>query len=184
MTKTRWLAAASALSLLTLAACQVRVGRQQCRRCRRSGDRGGGRRPRQARPDRDERRHLLPHRRGARGGQSADPGRRLHERNLQAPDDPGLRPAARRRRGQERQRLLAKFDAFYGPWDPIEDKAPFFGGKPKPAGAGFYPADLTKEEFDTYLAANPGRARGADQPLYGGQAQGRQARRRALQPGI
>src|SRR5918995_4433792 len=54
--------------------------------------------------------------------------------------------------------LLEKFDAFFGPWDPVNDNAPFFGGKPKPAGAGFYPADLTKEEVDRYLAANPGEA--------------------------
>ena len=51
--------------------------------------------------------------------------------------------------------LLEKFDAFFGPWDPIEDGNPFFGGQPKPPGAGFYPADLTKEEFDRYLAAHP-----------------------------
>jgi len=54
--------------------------------------------------------------------------------------------------------LLARFDAFFGPWDPIEDDKPFFGNRPKPPGAGFYPADLTKEEFDKYLAANPGEA--------------------------
>ncbi|HET9460052.1 MAG TPA: hypothetical protein VFO51_08745 [Sphingomicrobium sp.] len=54
--------------------------------------------------------------------------------------------------------LLARFDAFFGPWDPIDDDKPFFGNQPKPPGAGFYPADLTKEEFDKYLAANPGEA--------------------------
>jgi len=54
--------------------------------------------------------------------------------------------------------LLEKFDAFFGPWDPIEDGVPLFGGKPKPAGAGFYPADLTKEAFDRYLAAHPDEA--------------------------
>jgi hypothetical protein len=53
--------------------------------------------------------------------------------------------------------LLAKFDQFYGPWDPMEEGKPFFGGAAKPAGAGFYPADLTKEEFDAYLAKNPGQ---------------------------
>ena len=52
-------------------------------------------------------------------------------------------------------KLLEKFDAFYGPWDPIEEGKPFFGDKPKPAGAGFYPADLTKEAFDKYLADHP-----------------------------
>jgi hypothetical protein len=54
--------------------------------------------------------------------------------------------------------LLERFDAFFGPWDPINDGEAFFGGKPKPPGAGFYPADLTKEEFDKYLAAHPGEA--------------------------
>jgi len=60
--------------------------------------------------------------------------------------------------------LLEKFDAFFGPWDPIEDGAPFFGGRPKPPGAGFYPADLTKEEFDRYLAANPDEAEALTSP--------------------
>ena len=52
-------------------------------------------------------------------------------------------------------KLLEKFDAFYGPWDPIEEGKPFFGDKAKPAGAGFYPADLTKEAFDKYLVEHP-----------------------------
>ena len=52
-------------------------------------------------------------------------------------------------------KLLEKFDAFFGPWDPIEEGKPFFGDKAKPAGAGFYPADLTKEAFDKYLAEHP-----------------------------
>ena len=54
--------------------------------------------------------------------------------------------------------LLERFDAFFGPWDPINDGEAFFGGKPKPPGAGFYPTDLTKEEFDKYLAAHPDEA--------------------------
>ena len=52
-------------------------------------------------------------------------------------------------------KLLERFDAFFGPWDPIEEGKPFFGGQAKPAGAGFYPADLTKEAFDKYLAEHP-----------------------------
>jgi hypothetical protein len=55
----------------------------------------------------------------------------------------------------DRDRLLQKFDAFFGPWDPIEDDKPFFGTTPRPDGAGFYPPDLTKAEFDAYLAAHP-----------------------------
>jgi len=60
--------------------------------------------------------------------------------------------------------LLKKFDAFFGPWDEVNDDKPFFGNQPKPPGAGFYPADLTKEEFDNYLAANPGEAEALTSP--------------------
>ncbi len=54
--------------------------------------------------------------------------------------------------------LLEKFDAFFGPWDPLDDDKPFFGNTPRPVGAGFYPTDLTKEAFDAYLAAHPSEA--------------------------
>jgi hypothetical protein len=57
----------------------------------------------------------------------------------------------------QRPLLLEKFDAFFGPWDPIEEDRPFFGSTPRPDGAGFYPADLTKAEFESYLDANPGQ---------------------------
>jgi hypothetical protein len=37
----------------------------------------------------------------------------------------------------------------YGPWDRLDGDAPFVAGVgPRPPGANFYPADMTKEEFD------------------------------------
>ncbi len=37
----------------------------------------------------------------------------------------------------------------YGPWDRLEGNAPFVAGAgPKPPGAGFYPLDMTKDEFE------------------------------------
>jgi hypothetical protein len=60
--------------------------------------------------------------------------------------------------------LLDRFDTFFGPWDSLEEDKAFFGGKPKPAGAGFYPADLSKQQFDAYLAANPGEAQALTSP--------------------
>ncbi|MCK5663946.1 MAG: hypothetical protein KAI17_10685, partial [Thiotrichaceae bacterium] len=37
----------------------------------------------------------------------------------------------------------------YGPWDRLNGNTPYFKGvKAKPAGANFYPADMTKAEFD------------------------------------
>jgi hypothetical protein len=44
----------------------------------------------------------------------------------------------------------------YGPWDRLRGNAPFLPGVgPKPAGARFYPADITKAEFDDAAAQNP-----------------------------
>jgi hypothetical protein len=39
----------------------------------------------------------------------------------------------------------------YGPWERLKNNQPFIEGVgPKPAGANFYPADMTKEEFDAW----------------------------------
>ncbi len=55
------------------------------------------------------------------------------------------------------QRRLAEIH--YGPWDRRDDNVPFIAGfGPKPAGAGFYPADMTKEEFEAACAVSPERA--------------------------
>jgi hypothetical protein len=46
----------------------------------------------------------------------------------------------------------------YGPWDRLADDAPFIKGVgPKPLGANFYPADMSKEEFEAaYLPGKKG----------------------------
>ena len=45
----------------------------------------------------------------------------------------------------------------YGPWDRLDGNAPFIPGVgPKPEGAGFYPADMTKAEFDSAAAGARG----------------------------
>lgn len=39
----------------------------------------------------------------------------------------------------------------YGPWDELDNQKPFIEGtQPKPAGAQFYPADMSKEEFEQF----------------------------------
>ncbi len=43
----------------------------------------------------------------------------------------------------------------YGPWDRLDANAPFLeDAGPKPAGANFYPTDMTKEEFDNSTLAD------------------------------
>jgi peptidase M49-like protein len=50
---------------------------------------------------------------------------------------------------------LALFRIEAGPWDRIDRNAPFIGTEPKPPGAGFYPADMTKKEFGDWLELHP-----------------------------
>jgi len=48
----------------------------------------------------------------------------------------------------DRYRRFARIN--YGPWDRLEANEPFVESMgPKPAGANFYPADITKEEFES-----------------------------------
>ncbi len=50
---------------------------------------------------------------------------------------------------------LSLFRMHAGPWDRLDGNAPFIGSKPKPPGAAFYPADLTKEELERWVSAHP-----------------------------
>ncbi len=51
--------------------------------------------------------------------------------------------------------VLHYFRIMYGPWDRLEEHQPFWGEYEKPLGAGFYPEDLTKEEFEDWLVHHP-----------------------------
>jgi len=42
-----------------------------------------------------------------------------------------------------------------GPWDRLLDFEPFIDDIPHPDGAGFYPEDMTKEEFEGWVKAHP-----------------------------
>ncbi|HED10946.1 MAG TPA: peptidase [Caldithrix abyssi] len=54
--------------------------------------------------------------------------------------------------GRARQ---AYFDIMYGPFDRLDHDKPFYGTASKPAGANFYPADMSKEEFESWLESHP-----------------------------
>jgi len=43
----------------------------------------------------------------------------------------------------------------FGPFDRQDENRPFIGTARKPAGAAFYPADLSREEFETFLGRHP-----------------------------
>jgi len=53
------------------------------------------------------------------------------------------------------QPYLDFFRIMYGPWNRLDHDKPFLNDRAKPAGAGFYPPDMTKEEFEAAMAKNP-----------------------------
>lgn len=56
--------------------------------------------------------------------------------------------------GDDELRRFAEIN--YGPWDRLAGNAPFIEGVgPKPAGANFYPADMTVAEFEAAVAESP-----------------------------
>ncbi len=50
---------------------------------------------------------------------------------------------------------LAMFNLHFGPCDGLEGDASFIEGMECTKGGGFYPVDMTKEEFEAHIAANP-----------------------------
>ncbi|MGZ8307403.1 MAG: dipeptidyl-peptidase 3 family protein [Allosphingosinicella sp.] len=72
-------------------------------------------------------------------------------------DNPTVRAEIARSQHPRKAALLDMFDLHFGPWDTLAENHPFYGGEKMPAGAGFYPTDLTKADFDAYLSANPGQ---------------------------
>ncbi len=51
--------------------------------------------------------------------------------------------------------ILDLFDLHFGPWDTLDHNKPFYGDTPMPEGAAFYPADMTREEFEGWIEAHP-----------------------------
>ena len=76
----------------------------------------------------------------------------LRQRSI---DNPTIRAEIARSQHSQKAALLDMFDLHFGPWDTLAENHPFYGGEKMPAGAGFYPRDLTKADFDAYLAAHP-----------------------------
>lgn len=47
------------------------------------------------------------------------------------------------------------FEINFGPWDRLSGMEPFIGTRAHPAGAGFYPEDMTKDEFNSWIQQHP-----------------------------
>ena len=163
MTKTHWLAAASALSILTLAACEIATTNGSNTATPAAGTAPAAATEKLARiemkPDTsfltaEEREvvNLL--------NQAANLMSEIYKRQ-HTPDYDRLRAEVV---ATNDPALLDRFDTFFGPWDSLDEDKPFFGNRPMPPGAGFYPADLTKAQFDAYLAAHPDQSEALTSP--------------------
>ncbi|GAB4126883.1 MAG: hypothetical protein Kow00104_12130 [Rhodothalassiaceae bacterium] len=75
--------------------------------------------------------------------------RQVHE------DNPALRAEIAASERPDRDALLDMFDLHFGVWDTLDEYRPFYGDIPYPEGAGFYPADMTRAEFEDWIAAHP-----------------------------
>lgn len=67
------------------------------------------------------------------------------------PGNPQLRNAV----AQLEKPYQEMFQVMFGPWNRLDHDKPFLNDIAKPAGAGFYPADMTKEEFLTHVQNHP-----------------------------
>jgi hypothetical protein len=72
--------------------------------------------------------------------------RQVWVRNVELRDELG-------RRGNPE--LLRFFWRNFGPWDRLDGDAPVLVKDAKPAGANFYPPDMTKEEFENWVKNHP-----------------------------
>ncbi len=83
--------------------------------------------------------------------QSAPEGLEI-KRGLEASADPADRD------------LLRYLEINFGPYDRLDANRPFIGGKAKPAGAAFYPADMTSGEFESFIKTYPGLKKDFESP--------------------
>jgi hypothetical protein len=160
MTKTRWLGAAAALSILSLVACDFATNTNTTTG---TGDAQPAAVGKLARIEMNADTSFLTAEEREVVNlliQAADLMSEIYKRQA-TPDYDKLRTEVAAKNDPD---LLDRFDTFFGPWDSLEEDKPFFGDRPKPAGANFYPADLSKEQFDAYLKAHPGDAEALTSP--------------------
>lgn len=71
------------------------------------------------------------------------------------PENPKIRKELLKMDDPDKNLYLEMFDIMFGPWNRLSHDEPFINNEKKPATAGFYPKDLTKEEFQSYLTKHP-----------------------------
>lgn len=63
-------------------------------------------------------------------------------------------------KGKDAEAAREYFEINFGPWDRLAERQPFIGTKPHPEGAGYYPEDMTKQEFEAWIEKHPAEKEG------------------------
>jgi hypothetical protein len=69
----------------------------------------------------------------------------------------GLRDRLQNSTNPDDSCYLELFNVMFGPWNRLEADRPFIGNRIKPLGAGFYPEDMTKEEYLGAIQQDPAK---------------------------
>jgi len=70
------------------------------------------------------------------------------------PDNPAIRETIVNSDRADKNLLIKMFDLHFGPCDTLNENYVFYGRDECAPGAGFYPRDMTKEEFETAATDN------------------------------
>ncbi len=100
------------------------------------------------------------------------------------PDNPALLKKLESDSSPANQPYRDLFSVMFGPWNRLEHDKPFLLGAEKPQGAGFYPQDMTKEEFESWIAS-PSRTESClREHFHGHPARRQRTHSRAISPGV
>jgi hypothetical protein len=66
-----------------------------------------------------------------------------------------IRDSLKRQTDEHSKMLYDYFTIMFGPFDRLDQNKPFLGSEPKPAGANFYPAGMSKAEFENWILQHP-----------------------------
>jgi len=70
-------------------------------------------------------------------------------------DNPIFAPEVAALEGADADAARGYYGIMYGPWDRLAHYEPFLGDQPHPAGAGYYPEDMTRAEFEDWIETHP-----------------------------
>jgi len=70
-------------------------------------------------------------------------------------ENPNFAPEVAALEGADADAARGYYQIMYGPWDRLAHYEPFLGDQPHPVGAGYYPEDMTRAEFEAWIETHP-----------------------------